>query len=74
LPALRYRVPARLPSGRSGNHRGQGWFIAAGPGIARGRRIEGHDILDLAPTVSGWLGTKPSPALQGRPIPVEAEA
>jgi predicted AlkP superfamily phosphohydrolase/phosphomutase len=74
LPALRYRVPARLPSGRSGNHRGQGWFIAAGPGIARGRRIEGHDILDLAPTVSGWLGIEPSPALQGRPIPVEAEA
>lgn len=74
LPALRYRVPARLPSGRSGNHVGRGWFIAAGPGIARGRRIEGHDIVDLAPTVSGWLGIDPVPALKGRRIPVETEA
>lgn len=73
LPAFRYRVPARLPSGRSGNHVGRGWFIAAGPGIARGRRIAGHDIVDLAPTVSGWLGIDPTPALAGRRIPLELE-
>jgi predicted AlkP superfamily phosphohydrolase/phosphomutase len=73
LPAFRFRVPARLPSGRSGNHVGRGWFVAAGPGIARGRRIAGHDIVDLAPTVSGWLGIDPAPALAGRRIPVEME-
>ena len=74
LPSFRYRVPSRLPSGRSGNHLGRGWFIAAGPGIARGRRVDGHDILDLAPTVSGWLGIDPAPVRRGRRIPVEAEA
>jgi predicted AlkP superfamily phosphohydrolase/phosphomutase len=74
LPALRYRVPARLPSGRSGNHVGRGWFIARGPGIARGHRVSGHDIVDLAPTVENWLGFPPEPGRQGRRIPVETEA
>ena len=74
LPTLRYRVPARLPSGRSGNHEGRGWFVATGPGIARNRRVEGHGIVDLAPTVSAWLGIEPGPSLHGRCIDLEAEA
>jgi predicted AlkP superfamily phosphohydrolase/phosphomutase len=74
LPSLRYRVPRRLPSGRSGNHEGRGWFVAAGPGIAPGLRVEGHDILDLAPTVARWLGVEAGSALQGRPIDLEAVA
>ena len=74
LPTLRYRVPARLPSGRSGNHEGRGWFVATGPGIARDRRVEGHGIVDLAPTVSTWLGVEPGPSLRGRCIDLEAEA
>jgi predicted AlkP superfamily phosphohydrolase/phosphomutase len=74
LPSLRYRVPTRLPSGRSGNHVGRGWFVAAGPGISPGRRIDGHDILDLAPTVEKWLGMEAGCTLQGRPITLEAVA
>ncbi|HET8691293.1 MAG TPA: alkaline phosphatase family protein [Steroidobacteraceae bacterium] len=74
LPSLRYRVPARLPSGRSGNHLGRGWFVARGPGIAAKRRVAGHDIRDLAPTVEGWLGIEPRDRRPGRRIPVAAEA
>ena len=69
-PTFRYAVPRRLPSGRSGNHTGRGWFVAAGTGVAPGRRVDGHDILDLAPTVLRWLGAPPSAELQGRPIPL----
>jgi choline dehydrogenase-like flavoprotein/predicted AlkP superfamily phosphohydrolase/phosphomutase len=50
LPGFDYRVPQRLPSGRSGNHRSLGWFVAAGPGVPAGTRLPVQDILDLAPT------------------------
>jgi predicted AlkP superfamily phosphohydrolase/phosphomutase len=70
LPTFRFAVPPRLPSGRSGNHTGHGWFIAAGPGVEAGRRIDGYDILDLAPTIMDWLGATPMPELQGQPIPL----
>ncbi len=68
LPSLCFEVPTRLPSGRSGNHAGRGWFIAAGPGAAAGTRTRGHDILDLAPTVLHCLGAGPLQALQGARI------
>ena len=74
VPALRFEVPRKLPSGRSGNHSDHGWFIAAGPGVDKGRSIEGHDILDLAPTVLRHLDAAPMPDLQGRPISLHAGA
>lgn len=43
------------PEGRSGNHRGEGVFIASGCGIESGSRIEGAHIVDLAPTVCSML-------------------
>lgn len=65
---LRLDPQGRLPSGRAGNHRGHGWFIAAGPGVPAGGRLEGHSTLDLAPTALHWLGANVPAAMQGRPI------
>jgi predicted AlkP superfamily phosphohydrolase/phosphomutase len=63
-------TPGRIPNGRSGNHRGEGFLIARGPGIAAGTRLEpGTDILDLAPTVARMLGTRAAVPLAGRVIP-----
>jgi predicted AlkP superfamily phosphohydrolase/phosphomutase len=68
LPAFRCTVPRWLPSGRTGNHLPDGWFIAAGPGIAAGTTSNMHDVLDLAPTARALLGLEPDSALHGRPI------
>ncbi|MDQ3138501.1 MAG: alkaline phosphatase family protein [Gemmatimonadota bacterium] len=68
LPGFHYEVPVQLPSGRSGNHRDRGWFIAAGPGVAAGTTVAGYDVLDLLPTIRARLGLPPDPGLPGRPI------
>jgi predicted AlkP superfamily phosphohydrolase/phosphomutase len=70
LPAFECAVPRHLPSGRSGNHLPLGWFIARGPGIAAGKTLAMHDILDLAPTVREHLGLEADPALHGRALPL----
>jgi predicted AlkP superfamily phosphohydrolase/phosphomutase len=59
---------AQLPSGRSGNHRGEGWFVAAGPGIPAGRTVDGHHIMDLVPTACAWLGADLDRHFLGRRI------
>jgi predicted AlkP superfamily phosphohydrolase/phosphomutase len=41
---------------RTGEHRSDGWLVAAGPGIAPGRLDRAVSLLDLAPTVSAMLG------------------
>jgi len=68
---LRWSPEGRLPSGRAGNHRNQGWFVAAGEGIGRGR-LEGHTILDLVPTVCAWLDADLGDRLQGRAMGLPA--
>ncbi len=70
---LRWDPSAPLPSGRSGNHLDNGWFVAAGEGIRSGTRSDGHDTLDLIPTVFRWLGVEPPVEFQGQPIPVLCE-
>lgn len=65
---LRFEVPRRLPSGRSGNHTDRGWFAAAGPRVPPGCRLDGRHILDLAPTVLECLGAEPCATFQGRPF------
>jgi predicted AlkP superfamily phosphohydrolase/phosphomutase len=65
-----YEVPRHLPSGRSGNHRPLGWFVAKGAGIPAGRHLGTHDIVDLAPTVREILGLQPHPRFHGRPLPL----
>ncbi|MDQ3698910.1 MAG: alkaline phosphatase family protein [Gemmatimonadota bacterium] len=72
------RVRARSPAigvvegandyGRSGEHRPGGWFVAAGPGIERGRLDREVSLMDLAPTFARMLGAE-LPDCDGRPIP-----
>jgi predicted AlkP superfamily phosphohydrolase/phosphomutase len=51
-----------------GRHRSVGIFVAAGPDIREGERIEGAQIIDVAPTVLYALGL-PIPAdMDGRPL------
>jgi predicted AlkP superfamily phosphohydrolase/phosphomutase len=59
----------RLPSGRAGNHRPDGWFVAVGPDIPRKAAAAAHPLVDLAPTVYRWLDLDPDPEFAGRPIP-----
>lgn len=63
-------TPGRIPNARSGNHRGEGWLIVAGPGLPRGARLDhpAH-IVDLAPTVLERLGARPARPMTGRPLP-----
>jgi predicted AlkP superfamily phosphohydrolase/phosphomutase len=70
LPAFRCPVPRWLPSGRTGNHLPDGWFIAAGPGIAASTTSNLHDVLDLVPTARALLGLEPDVSLHGHPIGV----
>jgi predicted AlkP superfamily phosphohydrolase/phosphomutase len=50
------RRPA--PPLRSGNHRGGGWFVAVGPGVAPTVLDRPRAIVDLAPTVAAMLGVQ----------------
>lgn len=60
-------TPGHNPEGRSGNHRGQGMLIAAGPGVKTGT-IRDANILDIAPTILSLLG-QPIPAeMEGKPL------
>jgi predicted AlkP superfamily phosphohydrolase/phosphomutase len=65
---LRWSPDRRLPSGRAGNHRAHGWFVASGPGTPAGLTAAGHDIRDLVPTVWRWLDAAPTDAFEGAPI------
>jgi predicted AlkP superfamily phosphohydrolase/phosphomutase len=62
-------TPGRNPSGRSGNHRGEGFLIAKGPSIAN-RPIKNADILDLAPSISRLLGEKTIGNMTGKVLEV----
>jgi predicted AlkP superfamily phosphohydrolase/phosphomutase len=68
---LQWSADHRIPSGRAGNHRSHGWFVAAGAGIRPGR-IDGYTIQDLLPTACEWLGAALEGRLQGRPIPLSS--
>lgn len=64
---VRWERGAPHASGRSGNHRPEGWLVGAGPGIEGGPEFD-CDSLDLVPTLLGWLGREMGGA-HGRPIP-----
>ena len=66
---VRWGRGAKFPSGRSGNHLGRGWFVAAGTGIEPGRCETVHDTVDLLPTAYSWIGAEPPPHFEGQPIP-----
>ena len=51
-----------------GRHRSTGIFVAAGPDIRDGGRIEGAQIVDVAPTVLYALGLPIPEDMDGRPL------
>lgn len=65
---VRWPMPGRNQSGRSGNHSGHGYFVAAGGGIPPGGSVEGGHILDLAPTACRLLGMEPPASMTGREL------
>jgi predicted AlkP superfamily phosphohydrolase/phosphomutase len=61
-------TPGRIPNGRSGNHRAEGFLLACGPTVPPGAALEAADILGLAPTALCLLGADGRDALSGAPI------
>jgi 2,3-bisphosphoglycerate-independent phosphoglycerate mutase len=59
---------------RTGSHTPYGFFIATGEGIPAGQVLEGHSILDVAPTVLERAGVAIPADLEGRPIPLSSPA
>jgi len=56
------------PDGRSGNHRPEGFVLAAGSGIPREMETRDPHILDLAPTVCSLLEVPIPRSMTGRPL------
>lgn len=61
-------VPAVALARHSAWHDRSGVLLARGPGMARGRRLEGAHLLDIAPTVLRGLGLPLAADLEGRPL------
>ncbi|MFN2397354.1 MAG: alkaline phosphatase family protein [Gemmatimonadaceae bacterium] len=54
--------------GRSGEHRPEGFFVAAGPGVQQVRLKRMTSILDFAPTFAGLFDVR-LPTCDGTPVP-----
>ena len=59
------KLYVKLTDAYSGEHRSDGIFYAAGPGIPQSRRIPEASLLDIAPTVLAMLGIPPALDLPG---------
>lgn len=57
------------PDPRPGTHRGPGFVLACGPGIARGQILRAGHILDFAPTVLTRMGVEVPGYMRGRVWP-----
>ena len=62
------RLEATNDYTRTGDHRIEGMFVAAGPGVRPGRVDRVVSILDLAPTFTALAGVD-MPGAEGKPIP-----
>jgi predicted AlkP superfamily phosphohydrolase/phosphomutase len=62
-------VRGESPDPRSGTHRGPGFVLADGPGVAGGATLRGAGILDFAPTVLARMGVARPQAMRGRVWP-----
>lgn len=67
--SIAWPTPSRNPDGRSGNHRPEGFLLAAGANIQPKDSITGATITDLAPTVHALLGVPQPAEMQGNMIP-----
>ncbi len=74
LGTIHMPSPGTNPTGRSGNHRPEGFLIAVGSGFAPGTTIDGGHILDLAPTVYAAMGVAKPAAMRGRDLRCGAAA
>jgi len=61
-------TPGRLPDGRSGHHRHEGWLAAAGPGIEPGSDLAGLHQFDIPPTLHALLGERSPEWMEGKVI------
>jgi predicted AlkP superfamily phosphohydrolase/phosphomutase len=61
-------MPGKHPQGRSGNHRAEGFLLAAGDAVRAGMRLPDPHILDLAPSVYNLLGLQVPESMLGRPL------
>ena len=66
---LRLDPTKPLPSGRSGNHTRDGWFVATGPGVGRGRLPHPVDSVHLPATLMEWVGAERPSRMEGKPLP-----
>jgi predicted AlkP superfamily phosphohydrolase/phosphomutase len=67
---IEWPSPGINSDGRSGNHRPEGFLVAAGEGIAPASRVEGGHIMDLAPTACALLGVPQPSNVRGKVLPV----
>jgi predicted AlkP superfamily phosphohydrolase/phosphomutase len=68
LGTIAWPTPGRHPSGRSGNHRPDGFLVAVGPQIHQRGRLKRAHIVDLAPTLYALLGLNGPPEGQGKAL------
>jgi predicted AlkP superfamily phosphohydrolase/phosphomutase len=54
------------------NHAEEGIFILAGPGVPAGRRWDGGQLMDVAPTLLRRFGLDVPADMQGKPFPLDA--
>ncbi len=59
-------VEMASPDHRTGTHRGPGFVVGAGPGIAAHSEFAGGHIFDVAPTLITRLGLEPPPRMRGK--------
>ncbi len=67
-------APWEVPAHYTGNHRPNAFLLAAGPDIRRAPLPAGAHILDLAPTILARAGIEPPAHMDGRPLPLFADA
>ena len=60
-------IRRRFPGVRNGDHKPEGFFWAAGPGIPAEHRIDPVSVLDFAPTIAALLDV-PLTDVDGKPI------
>lgn len=63
-------TPGHNPDGRSGNHRAEGFLLAAGDHIQHKSQINHAHIVDLAPTIYALLGVPKPGNMEGQVISV----
>lgn len=65
------RIEQPYCGNRSGDHTSHTFFVAAGPGLARGRYQQPFTVMDFGVTLAQWSGVA-LPAVQAQPMNLEA--